>query len=127
MKKDKKPKSATAQLYASFPVLIVLSIVMVFATIVYRNNSLGWFASEKTVKGSGMSAEVEDSTFLGLNTHYTVKLSTGEGAEIIRESAIGKRIPKGTPVRLLINNEKINVFTEDGSKNIVKGVKNDNK
>ena len=38
---------------------------------------------------------------------------------------IDEIIPNGSDVRLKIKKEKINVFTADGSKNIVKGVKND--
>lgn len=72
----------------------------------------------------GMGAVIMDGTFLGLNTHYVVKLDTGEEAEIIQESSIGARIPKGTHIKLAVNNVKINVFTEDGKKNILYGVNN---
>ena len=72
----------------------------------------------------GMGAVIMDGTFLGLNTHYVVKLDTGEEAEIIQESSIGARIPKGTHIKLAVNNVKINVFTEDGKENILYGVNN---
>ena len=72
----------------------------------------------------GMGAVIMDGTFLGLNTHYVVKLDTGEEAEIIQESSIGARIPKGTHIKLAVNNVKITVFTEDGKKNILYGVNN---
>ena len=72
----------------------------------------------------GMGAVIMDGTFLGLNTHYVVKLDTVEEAEIIQESSIGARIPKGTHIKLAVNNVKINVFTEDGKKNILYGVNN---
>ena len=51
--------------------------------------------------------------------------STGEEVEIIQESKIDSIIPKGTSVYLGVKTEKINVFNEDGSRNIVTGVKND--
>ncbi len=73
----------------------------------------------------GIPAKIEDSIFLGLNTHYFVRLETGEEVEIIQESKIDSIIPKGSSVYLGVKTEKINVFNEDGSRNIVTGVKND--
>jgi len=69
---------------------------------------------------------VKDSVFLGLNTHYFVKLETGEEVEIIQESTISSIIPAGADVSLRLNAEKINLFTEDGEFNILEGVCNDN-
>ncbi|MBQ9841257.1 MAG: ABC transporter ATP-binding protein [Erysipelotrichaceae bacterium] len=73
----------------------------------------------------GMKAVIDDSIFLGLNTHYMVHLEDGTRFEIIQESKIDSIIPKGTTIHLAINAEKVNVFTEDGSKNILTGVRND--
>lgn len=73
----------------------------------------------------GMRAIVDDSIFLGLNTHYFVHLENGEKIEIIQESKIDSIIERGTEVHLTIKQEKVNVFTEDGSKNIITGVRND--
>ena len=73
----------------------------------------------------GMKAVIDDSIFLGLNTHYMVHLEDGTRLEIIQESKIDSIIPKGTTIHLAINAEKVNVFTEDGSKNILTGVRND--
>ena len=73
----------------------------------------------------GAQAIVDDSVFLGLNTHYFVHLTTGEEVEIIQESKIDSIIPKGTKVSLGIKDEKINVFSADGKRNLVVGVKND--
>ena len=73
----------------------------------------------------GMSAVIDDSIFLGLNTHYMVHLEDGTRLEIIQESKIDSIIPKGTTIHLAINAEKVNVFTEDGSQNILTGVNND--
>ena len=74
----------------------------------------------------GIKAVVKDAVFLGLNTHYFVKLSTGEDAEIIQESSIEDTLSAGAEISLGINTEKVNVFTADGAKNILTGVKNDN-
>ena len=73
----------------------------------------------------GMTAIIDDSIFLGLNTHYMVHLEDGTRLEIIQESKIDSIIPKGTKIHLAINAEKVNVFTEDGSQNILTGVNND--
>ncbi len=71
-------------------------------------------------KDEGLSAKVAYSTFLGLNTHYFVDLSDGKRAEIIQESRIDDIIENGTMVKLGIKAEKINVFTEDGSRSLVR-------
>ena len=73
----------------------------------------------------GISAVVEDCVFLGLMTHYFVKLESGEDAEIIQESSIDSIIEPGTRIKLTINTDKVNIFTADGSANILTGVKND--
>ena len=83
----------------------------------------------------GIEATVSESVFLGLNTHYYVlsdkvhcvhtEEKDDDRIELIQESLIDDIIPNGKKVLLRIKAEKINVFTADGSKNIVKGVKND--
>ena len=83
----------------------------------------------------GIEAKVDESIFLGLNTHYYVlsdkvhcehtEDKDDDRIELIQESLIDDIIPTGENVKLRIKAEKINVFTADGSKNIVKGVKND--
>ena len=74
---------------------------------------------------NGFKGVITDSVFLGLNTHYYVKLETGEEVEVIQESKIDSIIPAGTEIALTIKTEKINLFNEDGSKSIVTGVIND--
>lgn len=74
---------------------------------------------------SGMKVTIDDSIFLGLNTHYFVHLDDGEKLEIIQESKIDSILPKGSEISLTVKSEKINVFLSDGSKNILKGVNND--
>ncbi len=71
-------------------------------------------------EGEGLEATVAYSTFLGLNTHYFVDLANGQRVEIIQESKIDDIIENGTKIRLGIKAEKINVFTKDGSKALVK-------
>jgi iron(III) transport system ATP-binding protein len=62
-----------------------------------------------------LSGVVEDSIFLGLNTHYFVRLESGEKIEIVQESSVDDIIPKKTGVSLKINTKKINIFSDDGS------------
>lgn len=76
-------------------------------------------------KGEGIGAEIESSIFLGLNTHYFVKLEDGEKAEIIQESTIEEIMKPGTKVHLAVKCEKINIFSPDGEVNYVKGVMDD--
>ena len=73
----------------------------------------------------GLHAVVDDAVFLGLNTHYFVHFDNGEKVEIVQESQIDSIIPKGSDVYLSIKTEKINIFSEDGSRNLVNGVVND--
>ena len=73
----------------------------------------------------GIKATVDDAVFLGLNTHYFVHFENGERAEIIQESLIDSIIEKGTEIYLGVKTEKINVFDEEGNKNLVEGVLND--
>jgi iron(III) transport system ATP-binding protein len=66
-----------------------------------------------------IQASVETSMFLGLSTYYFVQFETGETAEIIQESTIDNIIPNGSMIKLGIKKEKINLFLEDGSRNIL--------
>ena len=79
----------------------------------------------ETNEGEGMKAVIDSCVFLGLNTHYFVHLLSGEKLEIIQESKIDSIIQPGTQVRLCLNTEKANLFSEDGSRNLLTGVEND--
>ncbi len=68
---------------------------------------------------TGLEGTVEYSTFLGLNTHYYVRLPFGDKVEIVQESRIEDTIGKGSKVRLQVKVNKINVFTEDGSRSLI--------
>ena len=73
----------------------------------------------------GMKGTVQDAVFLGLNTHYFVKLDSGEDVEIIQESSIEETLSKGARISLTVNTDKVNLFLADGTKNILTGVRND--
>ena len=83
------------------------------------------FVIDESQAKDGMKAFIDSSIFLGLNTHYFAHLESGEKIEIVQESKIDSIIPKGTEVYLKVKQDKINVFTEDGSRNILEGVNND--
>ena len=78
-----------------------------------------------STKGEGIKARIDDSVFLGLNTHYFVTTAGGVKAEIVQESQIDSILPKGMEVSLVVKKEKINVLTGDGEYNILEGVQND--
>ena len=79
----------------------------------------------RDANAEGITAIVDDCVFLGLMTHYFVHLESGEEAEIIQESSIDSIIEPGTKIKLTINTDKVNLFTADGSANILTGVQND--
>ena len=79
----------------------------------------------RDASGDGITATVDDCVFLGLMTHYFVHLESGEEAEIIQESSIDSIIEPGTKIKLTINTDKVNIFTADGSANMLTGVRND--
>lgn len=70
---------------------------------------------------------VKHSIFLGLNTHYSVTLENGDGVEIVEESTINHLYQPGDTVGVGVKTDKINVFTEDGTTNLTRGVINDAK
>ncbi|HHT41885.1 MAG TPA: ABC transporter ATP-binding protein [Firmicutes bacterium] len=73
----------------------------------------------------GFKAVIEDSVFLGLNTHYFIRLENGTQVESVTESTIESIIEPGTEVSLTVKTEKVNLFTADGTVNILEGVQND--
>ena len=75
---------------------------------------------DPNAENGSLVGKVMYSTFLGLNTHYVVELNDGTRAEIIQESLIDDIIENGTEVKMTVKAEKINVFTEDGEKTLVK-------
>ena len=76
--------------------------------------------------GHGIPATVNSSTFLGLNMHYFLTLDSGEEVQVIQEAELDSCLKDGEKVFLQVKQGKINVFCEDGSRNLVRGVVNDN-
>lgn len=73
-----------------------------------------------------LSGLVKSTVFLGLNTDYVIELENGDKVDVVTESSIKGVHQAGETVYLNLKSEKINIFTEDGSKNLVDGVVNDN-
>ncbi len=67
----------------------------------------------------GIPAVVDHSVFLGLNTHYFVNLTDGTSVEVVQESELGQLLAPGTQVHLGLKVHKVNVFTADGSRNLL--------
>ncbi len=76
-------------------------------------------------ENEGLAGKVHDRVFLGANTHYVMNLDSQNPIEMIQESSLSDAISVGAQVCLGIKIEKVNVFTEDGSRNLVQGVEND--
>lgn len=73
----------------------------------------------------GIKGVVRDCVFLGLNMHYFVELSDGMLIETIAPADIENEIKRGSTVYLTVKTNRINVYTENGERNMVRGVKND--
>ena len=76
-------------------------------------------------ESNSLKGTVTDAVFLGLNTHYFVKLDNGLDVEIIQESELTVTRQIRSRVNLILNVNKVNVFNEDGSANLLTGVQND--
>lgn len=64
---------------------------------------------------------VKDSFFLGLNTHLLVELAHNQQlVEVIQESSLDNLLPVGEKISLTIKSHKINVYSEDGAKNLIR-------
>ncbi|NMB17963.1 MAG: ABC transporter ATP-binding protein [Erysipelothrix sp.] len=75
---------------------------------------------ENTIPGEVVTAE-----FLGLNTHYGVRLFNDVFVDIVEESDINHLYQPGDRVFVSIKKDRINIFNDAGSYNLVKGVEND--
>lgn len=74
---------------------------------------------------SSIQGVIKKTEFLGMNTHYTVEIDNGIAVDVVEESLIKRLYQEGETVFLTLQKDRINVFTEDGGKNLVKGVDND--
>jgi iron(III) transport system ATP-binding protein len=73
----------------------------------------------RDAKEDGIPAIVKSSIFLGITTHYFVEIENGTEMEIIQNSDVQNIIPDGTPIKLAVQTQKINVFNSEGTKNLI--------
>lgn len=72
-------------------------------------------------KETPFKGKVIDSYFLGLNIHQLLELNHNhQTVEIIRESSLENLSEIGEEVCLTVKSHKINVFTADGTKNLIR-------
>ncbi len=76
---------------------------------------------------TGLTATVKDCVFLGLNTHYFLKLDSGEDMESVQESSFEETIPVGAQVHIAFNMNKVNLFSHETQRNMMTGVEDDNR
>ncbi len=72
----------------------------------------------------GIKGEIVSSTYLGKITDYYVRTYNGKELKISQESAEIDCFNEGDIVKLLINRDKINIFSETGLHNYCKGMRN---
>ena len=65
---------------------------------------------------------ISDSVYLGLNTEYFIETGFASKIQVSEESTFEEDLQKGDRIRLRINTQKLNVFSADGSQNLIKGV-----
>ncbi|MDO4546974.1 MAG: ABC transporter ATP-binding protein [Clostridia bacterium] len=73
----------------------------------------------------GINARIDDSVFLGSNTHYFTTLETGEKAEIIQETEIESILEPGSSIRVKVNTKKYNIFRAADGMSLMSGVRNE--
>ena len=70
---------------------------------------------------SPFKGTIKDSFFLGLNTHLLIELAHNKQlVEVIQESSLESLLPVGEKVSLTIKSHKINVYSIDGAKNLIR-------
>lgn len=70
--------------------------------------------------GSCIPGQVTDSIYLGMDTHYMVKLADGSEVLVIQESTLRDNYRVGEKVWLAVNRSKINIFSVDGQRNYLR-------
>ncbi|MGT2911450.1 ABC transporter ATP-binding protein [Streptococcus cameli] len=68
-----------------------------------------------------IAGEIIDSVYLGLNTEYFIRTGFASKIQVSEESTFEEDLKPGDQIRLQINVQKLNVFTADGSRNLMRG------
>lgn len=66
-----------------------------------------------------IDAQITDSVYLGMDTEYFVDLPFAKKIHVSEESSLTEDLGEGDHIKLKINAQKINVFTADGSQNLL--------
>ena len=66
-----------------------------------------------------INAQITDSVYLGMDTEYFVDLPFAKKIHVSEESSLTEDLGEGDHIKLKINAQKINVFTADGSQNLL--------
>ncbi len=70
-------------------------------------------------ESGGIDGVIQQVTFLGESTHYLVRTSHGERAEVTEESQVGRSMKKDDHISLKLKAEKINIFNKEGSASLI--------
>lgn len=70
--------------------------------------------------GNSIPGQVTDSIYLGMDTHYIIRLADGSEVLVIQESTLRENYRRGETVWLTVNCAKINIFSADGQKNYLR-------
>ena len=71
--------------------------------------------------GEGIGGVISSSIFLGLTTHYFIRLETGQDVEVLETREDHDIIPDGTKVTLTVKPSLINVLRKDTEKSMIEG------
>ena len=66
-----------------------------------------------------IDAQITDSVYLGMDTEYFVDLPFAKKIHVSEEASLTEDLGEGDHIKLKINAQKINVFTADGSQNLL--------
>jgi iron(III) transport system ATP-binding protein len=75
-------------------------------------------------KGEGIKATVKRVVFLGLTTHYFIKLENGCDVEVIQYSNDQDLLPIGCKIGLTVKPSAVNVFEAESETTLIKGAEN---
>ena len=68
----------------------------------------------------GIHGIVKEYSYLGLNTHYAVETQGSRMVEIVEESSLEDELKPGQKVLLQVKKDKINIFNQEGSRNLIR-------
>lgn len=70
-----------------------------------------------------IEATVDNSAYLGSSVNYLLNTNFAERIEVTEESTFEENLKPGDVIHLAVNTSKINIFTADGTQNLLEQVK----